>query len=164
MQFIPTDWQTLFAVETPVLELVARGVLLYVGILVLMRILPRRIGGEVAHMDLIFMLLIADAAGQSLGDYQSVSEGMIVIGTLMALVYGINMLSFHLPFLEHFPSHPPLEIARDGKLLRANMQREFLTEEELMSYLRQSGYDDLGKVKLAMVEGKGKVSIVPLSE
>ena len=39
-------------------ELLVRGTVLYVGILVLMRIMPRRTGGELAIMDLVFVLLI----------------------------------------------------------------------------------------------------------
>ena len=44
------------------------------------------------------------------------------------------------------------------------MRHEFFTEEELASYLRQNGMEDIKKVKLAVIEGKGKVSIVPLKE
>lgn len=40
------------------------------------------------------------------------------------------------------------------------MRREFLTEEELMSYLRQQGIDDVKDVKSAHVEGEGKITVV----
>ncbi len=46
MQLLPHDWQTLFALETPLLELVLRGILLYAAILLLLRVLPRRMTGE----------------------------------------------------------------------------------------------------------------------
>lgn len=92
MELIIIDLGTTFQVETSVLELVTRGSVMYLGILFLFRILPRRTGGELAMMDLIFVLLIAEAATHSLGGYSSVTEGFIVIGTLMAWNYAINFL------------------------------------------------------------------------
>jgi uncharacterized membrane protein YcaP (DUF421 family) len=56
----------------------------------------------------------------------------------------------------------PLEVVRDGKPLPHNMRREFLTEEELISYLRQNGMDDLSTIKIAVIEGNGKISFVHL--
>lgn len=40
------DLEALFVIKTSVLELIARSTLLYFGILLLMRLLPRRAGGE----------------------------------------------------------------------------------------------------------------------
>jgi uncharacterized membrane protein YcaP (DUF421 family) len=64
------------------------------------------------------------------------------------------------PFIERLVSAPPLQVIRDGKLLRRNMRRELLTEEELMSQLRQQGMDNLNEIKTAFVEGDGQISII----
>lgn len=164
MELLPDDWSAVFRLETPPLELVVRGVILYLAILVLMRILPRRTGGEAAHMDLIFMLIIADAATNSLGSYSTIGDGLVVILSVMGLNYLLNCLSFYFPPLERLVSHRPLEVVRDGKPIRANMRHEFLTDEELTSFLRQSGLDELGQVKLAVIEGKGKISIIEVEK
>ncbi|MBS3652513.1 DUF421 domain-containing protein [Pseudaminobacter sp. 19-2017] len=161
MELVPTDWLKVFAPETPILELIARACVLYLGILAFLRVLLRRTGGEVAHMDLIFMLLIAEAAAHSMGDYHSVGDGLIVIITFMALNYSVNAFSFYLPSLEKLVESGPLEVVRDGKPLPDNMRREFLTEQELMSCLRQNGMDDLSTIKVAVIEAKGKISFVP---
>lgn len=160
MPILPSDWGEIFAIHTPIAELMVRSVVLYLGILVLMRILPRRSGGEVARMDLIFMLLIAQGAAGAFGDYTSVTEGMVVILTLVSLDYLLNMLSFRFPAIERLVSAPPVEVVRDGVRNRPNLKREFITEEELASYLRQNGITDISQVKLAVIEGKGKVSII----
>src|SRR5690606_25133674 len=129
-------------------------------ILLLFRVLPRRIGGEMAMMDLILVLLITEAATHSLGGYSPVTEGFIVIGTMMAWNYLFNFLSYYVPFVEKMVSPPPLQIIKNGKLLKRNMRREYLTEEELTDHLRLEGFDDLGKVKAAFVEGDGKISVI----
>ena len=55
MELVPPDWLKVFAPDAPLLELVARAAVLYLAILAFMRVLPRRTGGEVARMDLLFI-------------------------------------------------------------------------------------------------------------
>lgn len=125
-----------------------------------MRILPRRTGGELAIMDLIFIILIAEAASHALGDYTSVTEGFVVIITLVGWNYIVNLLSFHIPFIERIVSAPPLQVIKNGKLLRRNMRMEYLTEEELMDQLRKEGIIDVNEVQAAFVESDGKISVM----
>jgi len=40
------------------------------------------------------------------------------------------------------------------------MRRELITEEELMSHIRQQGVDDLSQVREAYLEGDGRISVV----
>lgn len=160
MVLLKLDFNAVFRVEASVLELMLRGVLLYLGILFLMRVMPRRTGGEMAMMDLVFVLLVAEAATHSLGGYKSVSEGFIVIGTFIGCNFLLNVLSFYLPFVEKLISAPAIQIIKNGELLRRNMRREFLTEEELNDHLRLKGIDDVKEVKAAYIEGDGKISVV----
>jgi uncharacterized membrane protein YcaP (DUF421 family) len=160
MEFLPADWQAIVSPDTPLLELVARGTVLYFGILFMTRLMPRRTGGDLAMMDLIFVLLIAEAAAHAMGEYTSVADRVVMIATLMGWNYLINALSYRVPFIERLVSSPPLQVIRDGELLRRNMRREILTEEELMSRLREDGISDVKEVKSAHIEGNGKISVV----
>lgn len=158
------DLKSLFELENSVLELILRGMILYLGILFLMRVLPRRTGGELAMMDLIFIILIAEAAAHSLGDYSSVTEGFIIILTLVGWNYIVNLLSYHVPFIEKLVSAKPLQIVKSGNLLKRNMRREYITEEELLESLHREGIDDISQVKAAFVEGDGAITIVKNQE
>lgn len=151
---------TLFQMESPIYELFIRATVIYVGILILMRILPRRTGGELAIMDLIFVILIAEGASHALGDYTSITEGFVIIASLMFWNYFVNLLSFHIPFIERLISAPPIKIIQNGKLLRKNMRMEYLTEEELMDSLRKEGIERTEDVKCAFIESDGKISII----
>lgn len=84
MSWLPDDWSALFVLEIPLLELFVRGSALYFVLLVLMRFMPRRTGGELATMDLAFLLLLAEAASNAFGEYTSVAEGLILVVALMA--------------------------------------------------------------------------------
>ncbi|MFC0250537.1 DUF421 domain-containing protein [Massilia consociata] len=159
-KFAQPDWAALFAVNTPLAELGARATVLYVVILVLMRVMPRRTGGELATIDLIFLLLIAGAASNAFGEYKSVTEGLLLIGVLVIWDYVLNAASYRFRFIERLVSAPPIPVVRDGKLLRRNMRREFLTEEELMSSLRQQEITNLEEVKIAYIEAEGAITVV----
>jgi uncharacterized membrane protein YcaP (DUF421 family) len=154
------DFEKLFKIETAIPELIIKGSIMYLGILLLFRVLPQRTGGEMAMMDLIFGLLIAEAATHSLGGYSSVTEGFIVIVTMMAWNYLLNYLSYHIPFVEKMVSPPPLQIIKNGKLIKRNMRREYLTEEELTDHLRLEGIDKVDDVKAAYIEGDGHISVI----
>lgn len=160
MELLQINLPELFRTETPILELVLRASILYLGILFLLRIVPRRTGGELATIDLLFVVLIAEATTHSLGGYSSITEGFIVILTLVILNYLINFLSYYSPLIEKLISYPPLLVVKDGKMLRRNMRREFLTEEELMEYLRREGIEDVKDIKAAHVEADGHISFI----
>src|SRR5690606_29753137 len=120
------------------------------------RLMPR-IGGELAVMDLVFLLLIAEAAAHGMGEHKSVGDAIVLVATLMAWNYLLNFLSFHIPFLERLISGSPVQVVRDGRLLRRNMRREYLTEDELMAQLRRQGIEKVEDVKVAYIEGEGQL-------
>lgn len=160
MDLFPSDWSHVFLPQAALFEILMRGTALYCGVLVLMRLMPRRSGGELAAMDLVFVLLIAEAVAEGMGGHTSVADGLLLVVVFMAWNYLINLLSYRVPFLERLISAQPLPIVRDGKLLRRNMRREFLTEQELMAHLRMEGMEDIGEVKSAHVEADGKITVV----
>ena len=47
---------------------------------------------------------------------------------------------------------------------RRNMRKEFVTEAQLMSMLREHGIDDLADVKAVFLEGSGHVSVIPAED
>jgi Protein of unknown function (DUF421) len=55
---------------------------------------------------------------------------------------------------------PPLLLVQEGRLLRQNLRKEFITEEELMSQLREQGCEELSAVKKAYIEGDGRMSVI----
>jgi uncharacterized membrane protein YcaP (DUF421 family) len=133
---------------------------LFFALRILIRLLPRRTGGELVMMDLVFVLLIAEAAAHALGDYNSVADGIIMIETLMGWNCTINALTDRFPGIERLVSSPLLKIIQNGELLRRNMRRELVTEEELMSNLRQEGIERVEDVKTAYVEPQGKITVI----
>lgn len=160
MELLPHAWADLVRLETPLFELIFRGSAMYFGILVLLRLMPRRTGAEFSPMDLVFVLLITEAATHSLGDYSSVTDGILMVVIFMAWDYATSSLSYHFPQVERLFIAPPIRVVRDGRMLRRNMRAEFLTEGELLASLREQGIDDISEVKSAFIEGEGEITVI----
>jgi len=75
----------------------------------------------------------------------------------------IDWLGYKNPWFQRLAHPPALLLVRDGQMLKRNMRRELVTEEELLSELRKQGVDELGKVKEAYMEQDGRISLIPVN-
>jgi uncharacterized membrane protein YcaP (DUF421 family) len=158
------DWQTLFVPQNSLAELFLRGSLTYLLLFVLLRVLVRRRVGALSMTDLLVIVLIADAAQNGMaGEYKSITEGFILCATIVGWSLLLDWLAFHVAFLRDWLEPPKKLLINDGKLQRRHMREELITEDELMSQLRQHGIEDVGEVKHAYVESDGQISVVKKS-
>lgn len=161
MEWFRLDWQEIFASTVPTLELILRGTLVYLGIFVVLRVLLRRVAGNVTIADLLMIVLLADAAQNAMSaEYRSVTDGAILVTTIIFWNYSLDRLAFHFPTVGRFVYPGPLVLVREGRILWRNLRREFISEEELRSQMRQQGIEDFSEIKVAHMEGDGRISIV----
>lgn len=147
--------------ELPLLELVARGSIMYLGLFCLLRLVLRRQAGSVGMTDLVVIVLIADAAQNAMAaEYHSIADGFVLVTTLVFWNYILEWLGYRFPMVERFIHPPPLPLIKKGRMLRQNMKCELISEEDLMSWLREKGVEDIKEVKVAYIEGNGKISII----
>lgn len=155
------DWTTLFVPQRPLVELALRGTIMYFALIAGLRVLVRRHVGSMSLMDLLLMVLIADAAQNAMGDqYRSITEGMVLCGTLIGWNFALDWLAYHSKFVQKLLEPPPLPIVRDGQMLRRHMRQELVTVEELRSLLREQGIEDVATVRLAFIEPDGGLSVL----
>jgi uncharacterized membrane protein YcaP (DUF421 family) len=152
------NWPGRFTPDTSPLEMVLRGTVMYFVLLALLRLVPRRTVGSIGIMDLL-VVLVAEAAGKAMGDYDTLSDGIILVATLIGWSYLLNWLTYTVPAIDRLVSPRPLPVVRNGRLLRRNMRAEFLTDDELLRQLRLEGVEGLGAVEAAYFEGDGSLSV-----
>jgi uncharacterized membrane protein YcaP (DUF421 family) len=156
---------TLFQFQVSPFELIVRGSLIYWSLFLLFRFILRRDSGSIGLADILVIVLVADAAQNAMsGGYKSVAEGMVLVGTIVGWNYLIDWMSFRYSWFARFAQAQVITLIRHGRLLRGNLQREMLNEEELKSQLRQSGIEDLKDVKHARLEPDGHISVIPYSK
>jgi uncharacterized membrane protein YcaP (DUF421 family) len=155
------DWDAIFSPSISWLEIIVRGSLIYLAIFVLLRVM-RRESSSINISDVLVLVLIADAAQNGMsGEYTSVPEALILVGTILVWTVVIDWVSYRLPPLTNFVHPPPIELVKDGKLNLTNMRRNYITREELMTFVREAGLEDISKVRAAFLEGNGDVSVIP---
>lgn len=159
------DWAEAFALGLSPLELFARGTAMYWFLFFIFRFFVRRAVGSVGVADILILVIVADAAQNAMsGEYNSVSDGFVLVGTLIFWNVLLDRLSFRYPAFRRFAAAPPLCIVRDSKMLRRNMRKEYITEDELLSQLREQGVDSLDKVKDVYLETDGNFSVIKREE
>ena len=155
------DWHSLFFPDTAVLEILLRGSLMYLVLFTLLRIVLKRQTGALGTTDLLLITLLADASQNAMaGEYNSVPDGIVLVGTIIFWNYALDWLSFKAPWFERLIESPPLPLVKQGQLLRRNMRSELITEAELRGQLREQGVEDIAKVKAAYIESDGRISVI----
>jgi uncharacterized membrane protein YcaP (DUF421 family) len=155
------DWQAMFSPEHSLIEIILRGTIMYIVLFTILRFFMKRQSGVIGIADLLVIVLIADAAQNAMAaEYKSITEGTLLVLTIVFWNYAIDWLGYHVPSLQRFTRPPPLQLIKDGQFLRRNMRQEMITIDELMSQLRQQGIEEPGMVKKAFIEGDGRISII----
>jgi uncharacterized membrane protein YcaP (DUF421 family) len=124
------------------------------------RFVMRRDVGAIGIADVLLVVIIADAAQNAMDDdYQSITEGIVVVGTLIMWNVVTNWMSFKFRPFERFAEPPPLLLIRDGRTLERNLRREMMTRDELLSKLREQGVERTQEVRWAYMESDGQISV-----
>ena len=155
------DWGALFRLDAGALELAIRTALVYLALIVAFRALGRRRMGALQMPDLLLIVLIADGVQNGMaGEYTSITGALIVAGTLIGCNWVLDYLSYRFTVMSRLLEPQQLTLVEDGRMLRRNMRREFISEDELRSQLRVEGIEDLSEVKKACLEPDGELSVL----
>lgn len=161
MTFLPADWKSIFVPSVPILEIIVRGTFIYLSLVVIIRALRKRQAGTVSLTDLLVIVLIADASQNAMAeDQKSIADAIVLVMTIVGWSYALDWLAYLLPAVGHFVHPPPLLLVENGRMLKQNMRKEQVTEEELMSQLREQGIEEIQQVKKAFMEADGHISII----
>jgi uncharacterized membrane protein YcaP (DUF421 family) len=143
------------------LELVVRGTLMYWFLFLLFRFVLRRDLGSLGVADVLFIVIVADAAQNGMaGSYDTVAEGFTLVATLAFWNYVLDWGSYRFEAIHRLTEPRPLPIIKRGKILARNLRREYLTADDVHEQLRKKGIADIAQVRQACMEGDGEFSVI----
>jgi uncharacterized membrane protein YcaP (DUF421 family) len=135
--------RTLF-VDGPPAELFVRGSAIYWFLFLVFRVILRRNVGSIAIADILLLVLVADAAQNAMaGEYKSITDAFILVGTIIGWNFLLDWLSYRSAVLRRLLEPPRVMLVRDGQVQRRNLRKEFLAEEAVMAQLREKGVERL---------------------
>jgi len=161
MNLFSTDIHEIMHFTVPPLELFLRGTIMFWFLFLIFRLVLRRDIGSASVTDFLFVVILGDAAQNAMiGEGTSVSDGMVLVSTLVLWNYAIDALSYRYPRIDRLVSARKLCLVRDGKLQRRNLRKEFITVDELHEKIREEGLEHLNQVKMMYMESDGEISII----
>lgn len=154
-----------FAPTLPLGEIALRATVAYLALVVLVRAIPSRNAGHISPNDMLTLIVVGTLGSSAiLGEGRSIGDVVLMIALVLAWSYALDRLEYRVPALRRLLRHPPALLIDRGRLVRRNMRRELVTEEELRAVLRKEGLDDVAAVRSAFMEADGEISVIPADD
>lgn len=151
----------MFTLNEPWWQLVTRAAIVYIVLMVLVRLSGKRTVGEFTPFDLVVVLLIAEASqGALTGGDESVSGGLLLAATLIAINYGVGFVSARSQRFDSLVEGDPVTLIRNGRRDEHALRRNNIPVSDLEEALRKSGITSEQDVRLAILETDGVITIV----
>lgn len=139
-----------------------RTIILYLFIVVCIRLMGKRQIGELEPSELVLSLLLADIASVPMQDFGiPLFAGMIPILALISISAILSALTVKNIRMRAILNGRPSIVIENGKIRPKEMLKNRFTADELMEELRISGQTDISKIKCAILETSGRLSVIP---
>jgi len=151
-----------FEPVTPLAEIVLRVTIVYAALIVLVRVVAgRREIGQLTPLDLLGMLLLSETVSPVLTRADdSLSAGLVAAATLIVVTALVGRLTHASRRAERWIDGDPVPLIEDGRVDARQCARHRITMQELACALRKQGVLDAGRVRLAILEVDGTISVI----
>ncbi len=152
----------MIAVAIPLWEIVLRTVVVYLAIFLGLRLLGKREMGQMTVLDLVAILLVANAVQNAMvGPDVSLAGGVLSALTLLTVNAILTALRLRGGRWGRLLEGTPTVLVEDGEFIAPHLRKEGLERTEIEMAMREHGIESVRDVKLAVLETDGTISIVP---
>jgi uncharacterized membrane protein YcaP (DUF421 family) len=143
------------------MEIVLRATIVYGLMFLIMRGLRRRALAEMSPFEMILLVSFGDIVQQAVTqeDY-SLTGALLAIGTFAFWISLMTWASWRFGKVRRVIEGVPLVIIEHGRPVDRTLEVEQMPLDELREAARQQGIDDLGRVRLGVLEPSGKLSFI----
>ncbi|MFY9587794.1 MAG: YetF domain-containing protein [Actinomycetota bacterium] len=153
--------ETLTHLCMPVPEKLLRTVAVYAFLVIGLRLAGKRELGQFNAFDLVVLITLANAVQNAIiGPENTLAGGLIGAATLLATNFLVVRVAYRFPALDRLLEGKELTLYEKGRMNRKALQREVITEGELMSIVRRQGARSLNEVDRIVLERNGTVSVI----
>jgi len=150
----------MFQLSLPVAEKILRPVIVYLFLVAFLRIFGKRELAQLNPFDLVVLLILSETVqGALIANDNSLVGGLIAAATLIALGHVVGYLSWRSKQMERFFEGTPRVLVRNGRVLKDTLAKEQVTHSELIEALRREGCTSLKKVRFAVLENDGTITV-----
>jgi uncharacterized membrane protein YcaP (DUF421 family) len=152
----------MFQLPLPILEKLARPVIVYLVLVVLLRIFGKRELAQLNPFDLVVLLSLSNTVQNAIiGDDNSVTGGLIGAFGLLAINWLVVRVLFRSPGLTRLLEGRSSVLVRNGQIDRKALERESLSREELIAVIHRQGFEGIQQVRMCELEPNGTFYVEP---
>ena len=141
-------------------EVALRSLYTFVLVFLFLKITGRRGVRQMSLFEVLIILTLGSAAGDvAFYDDVPMLPVLVVFVSLAALYRFVMWLMSHSEKLEDMLEGKPVVIVEEGELAWEKLNDENMTEFELFMELRIRGVEQLGQIRLAIMETDGQISV-----
>src|SRR5579862_8694378 len=138
----------MFQLPLPILEKLARPVIVYLVLVILLRLFGKRELAQLNPFDLVVLLSLSNTVQNAIiGDDNSVTGGVIGAFGLLAINWLVVRTLFRSPRLMRAVEGRATLLIRNGQVDARALQRESLSREELLDVIHRQGFEAFHQVQ-----------------
>lgn len=146
----------MFHMPLPLTEKILRPVLVYLCLVVFLRMFGKRELAQLNPFDLVVLLSLSNTVQNAIiGEDNSVTGGIVGAFALLAINWALMWVLYRAPKVTAVLEGEPSTLIRDGVVDEAELKKQSLTHEELISVLNKNGFNDVEDVEVCVLEPNG---------
>jgi uncharacterized membrane protein YcaP (DUF421 family) len=143
-------------------SVVLRTAVVYIFLVVGFRVLGKREAGQLSTLDLVVLLIIANAVQNAMvGQNTSLLAGLVAAGVILILDLLLHAAADRWAPLRNALDGEPTILVDHGKVLIENLRQEGISDRELMVALRQNQLLSIDEALYVFLETNGQISVIP---
>jgi uncharacterized membrane protein YcaP (DUF421 family) len=148
--------ESMFHLHLPILEKLLRPMIVYLFLIGFLRLFGKRELAQLNPFDLVVLLSLSNTVQNAMiGDDNSVTGGIIGAFALLAINWLLTLVLFKVPKLDKIVEGTETVLIRHGKVDKAAMEKEALTDLELKSVIHKQGLNNYSEVEKCVLEPNG---------
>jgi uncharacterized membrane protein YcaP (DUF421 family) len=138
---------------------------IYTFLLALLRLFGRRQLAQLTTFDLVVVLLLGSAVETTMiRGYIVLGAGLMSAGSLLVMNAILTRLMLRSRRFRHLVGGGPVLLVNHGVVVEEHLRAASLTRNDLAEALRSQGFDGVGKVRAAVLETDGSLSVIPVDD
>ncbi|HEV2073460.1 MAG TPA: YetF domain-containing protein [Thermomicrobiales bacterium] len=137
------------------------GSLAYLSLIVMLRVTGNRTLSKMNAFDFIVTIALGSVLATVLLDNSvSLSEGAVAFFVLIGMQFIVTWLSVRFPIVDRLVKSVPVLLVYEGRILSRAMKAARVTEDEVLTAVRNQGIPALDNVQAVVLETDGTFAVV----
>ncbi len=143
------------------MDIVLRASAIFLLLFVLLRLLGKRQLGQMTPFEFVALVVLGDFVQQAVthNDF-SITAAVLAVATFGFWSLVLGWISYRSTAMRRLFEGQPRILIQDGKLLDSVLERDKITEAEILSEMRLAGIGQLDEVQWGILEPNGKISFL----